>query len=382
MSKGVAMFLCGKTKRALGDAEQRIEVLEQQLAELSEQQHTLQQERDHYQAEVQRLKQQQMLATSIFASFEHFGKSLDLMQETMGGMAKLLSSEKETAVVSSTESEVARHKSSKMADNLSSISSELSDAVSYMEQLNSRTDAIGNIVGLINGISEQTNLLALNAAIEAARAGDQGRGFAVVADEVRSLSHKTGEATKEIASEVSQIQSSSSDAEKRMRQIANESQKLAQIGGTLVDGMNSIIGLSRQMEQAVSSGSLRSFVEVAKIDHLVFKVQVYMVLMGQLEKPAEAFSSHTDCRLGHWYYQGEGVSCFSKLDGYKEIEKPHIRVHEAGKMAVNTFHAQDFDRCVEAMQQMEQASLDVLDSLEHLAKSGENMPELLCHHQG
>ncbi len=100
------------------------------------------------------------------------------------------------------------------------------------------------------------------------------------------LSHKTGEATKEIASEVSQIRSSSSDVEKRMRQIANESQKLAQIGGTLVDGMNSIIGLSRQMEQAVSSGSLRSFVEVAKIDHLVFKVQVYMVLMGQLEKPA------------------------------------------------------------------------------------------------
>ncbi len=70
------------------------------------------------------------------------------------------------------------------------------------------------------------------------------------------------------------------------------------------------------------------------------------------------------------------------MDGYKEIERPHILVHEAGKMAVNAFHAQDFDRCVEAMQQMEQASLDVLDSLEHLAKSGENMPELLCHHQG
>ena len=42
-----------------------------------------------------------------------------------------------------------------------------------IEQLASKSEQIGGIVGTITGIAEQTNLLALNAAIE--RAGDQAR---------------------------------------------------------------------------------------------------------------------------------------------------------------------------------------------------------------
>ncbi len=55
-----------------------------------------------------------------------------------------------------------------------------------MEQINTASRKIGDIIGVIDGIAFQTNILALNAAVEAARAGEQGRGFAVVAGEVRS----------------------------------------------------------------------------------------------------------------------------------------------------------------------------------------------------
>ncbi|HMN44391.1 MAG TPA: methyl-accepting chemotaxis protein, partial [Povalibacter sp.] len=60
-------------------------------------------------------------------------------------------------------------------------------AVTAMEEINSSSRKISDIIGVIDEIAFQTNLLALNAAVEAARAGEQGRGFAVVASEVRSL---------------------------------------------------------------------------------------------------------------------------------------------------------------------------------------------------
>ncbi|NOU23083.1 MAG: HAMP domain-containing protein, partial [Methyloglobulus sp.] len=65
-----------------------------------------------------------------------------------------------------------------------------------IKRLGERSQEIGNVVTIINGIAERTHILALNASMHAASAGEAGRGFAVVANEVQKLAENAREATQ------------------------------------------------------------------------------------------------------------------------------------------------------------------------------------------
>jgi hypothetical protein len=134
------------------------------------------------------------------------------------------------------------------------------------------------------------------------------------------------------------------------------------------------------MSGTIAAVALRSFVETAKFDHLVYKFEIYKVFLGVSGKKVEDFASHTACRLGKWYYEGDGRHCFSQLPGYREIEPAHIEVHQNAVAAIRHYYEGEMDKALEATMAMEKASFKVLEELERMAVSGQNDSALLCTH--
>lgn len=95
-----------------------------------------------------------------------------------------------------------------LADNGIAI---LGSTVSAMEEIETASSHISQIIGVMDEIAFQTNLLALNAGVEAARAGDAGRGFSVVAAEVRALAQRSADSAREIKQLISSTTSKVDD---------------------------------------------------------------------------------------------------------------------------------------------------------------------------
>jgi methyl-accepting chemotaxis protein len=158
------------------------------------------------------------------------------LQQTASSMEQLAGTVRQTAESAATANQLAASASS-VAQRGGAV---VSQVVATMDEINSSSKKIADIIGTIDGIAFQTNILALNAAVEAARAGEQGRGFAVVASEVRSLAQRSAQAAREIkaliGASVERVEAGSAlvaDAGSTMNEIVASVQRVSDIIGEI-----------------------------------------------------------------------------------------------------------------------------------------------------
>jgi hypothetical protein len=307
-----------------------------------------------------------------------FCKSVMALQGSLAGMAQTMRAETTEAVRTAGETAESKQIIQRLTERIQHLIDRAHHSAEAIDTFHEGIGQINSIVQLIKEVADQTNLLALNAAIEAARAGEHGRGFAVVADEVRKLAERTTGSATEISALVARVQGEALTAKNVAEVNSDEMDAISQEGRNAFGNIDGLLKVTQHLTLTLGATALRSFVETAKTDHLVFKQHIYLVFMGLSDKTADDFSSHTACRLGKWYYEGEGKQCFSKLPGYAAVEPPHKRVHEFGRAAVAALRAGDVPAGVGKLAQMEEASMEVLAGLDQIAGSGENDPSLLC----
>ncbi len=259
------------------------------------------------------------------------------------------------------------------SDSLQSILSEMCQLDNKMGRMNNEisglsgtADNINRFVTTISSISDQTNLLALNAAIEAARAGDAGRGFSVVADEVRALANETNKSASEVADLVKGIIQSTRSAVTVVDELQGNNTQLSDGIQHLRGSYDRMMSHCMSMKDTISESSHQTFVQTVKLDHVVWKSEVYAVILQKSHKAASEFADHLSCRLGKWYQQQQNTG-IAGLDAYKKLDQPHSTVHRCGVDAMNAAANQQNEKAQQLLEQMEAASKQVMELLDRIA---------------
>lgn len=263
-------------------------------------------------------------------------------------------------------SEVVYNHTTTKLEQLDAHAHEVSTQVSQMSEL---LKQVAGYLAMIGEIAHTTNLLALNTTIQATKAGEVGKSFLVISSEIRELSLKTQQSAQDIRGLLQNILEVSATIEDQAALTIESLETFNQDKIARSENLHSLVTLSQTLQQHVQNSALRNFIEVVKVDHLIWKSEVYKVILGISQKRESEFASHRACRLGKWYYEGQGHQLYRHYPAYQKLAAAHEAVHQSGFSTLKGFFENNAHTMQSGLVRMEEASLQVLDLLDELHRT-------------
>ena len=192
---------------------------------------------------------------------------------------------------------------SRTADSSKTAAGLATNAGDQIQRLAGTASGISEFAELITQIAEQTNLLALNATIEAARAGEAGRGFAVVASEVKQLATQTSNATQQIQSQISDVQSATNEVVTSIGQINDAIWQ--------IDSQSTAVSSALEEQGATTGEITRNIQEAATGTQ-----EVASTLVGMTEAAAECSAASTQVKSATSDLSQQATHLRAEVEGF------------------------------------------------------------------